>query len=67
MNALFPLLGALTGCSKDVGHLFVIKLLGVPLPFYNLAHLQTHLHEQTAHSMHNSGRGKWMMNQYLHR
>jgi hypothetical protein len=39
-NALLPLLGTLTGCSKYVCHLFVIKLLRVPLPFYNLACLQ---------------------------
>ena len=39
-NALLPLLGTLTCCSKYVGHLLVIELLRVHLPFYNLACLQ---------------------------
>lgn len=36
-----PFLGRLACCSQEASHLFVIELLGVSLPFYNGAYLQT--------------------------
>ena len=50
-NALLPLLGTLTGSSKYVGDLLVIQFLRVPLPFNNLARLQSICREPWANNV----------------